>query len=327
MTQPLQIISSAMRSIGALASGDPIDPTTANDMFYLLNEMIDQWSTERIAVPAQHEVVHELTGGKYIYQIGTGGDVGCIFTGYIVPNPVGPGGVLTVTAISSGALSVGQVIQTSTGTGTLIVGTAITSYGAGTGGNTTSALGTYYVQQSQTIGSGTMSSYTPRPLRINSAFVRVINALTGTLDFPVAVISLDEYERLGIKSLPGPWPRAVYYQPSMPMGILNYWPNPSQGEMHLMCEAVLNQFLTLNDTVIFPQGVQGALHWNLAEKAMPEFGLMDPSQVEMIRDQAAQGRALLKRLAMNPQVPASFDDVLSVKTRKDASFFLHGGFA
>jgi hypothetical protein len=54
-------------------------------------------------------------------------------------------GVLTVTAVASGALAVGQVL---TDAGTLTAGTYITAFGTGTGGT-----GTYYVSVSQTVAS------------------------------------------------------------------------------------------------------------------------------------------------------------------------------
>ena len=54
----------------------------------------------------------------------------------------GPGGLMTVSSVSSGALAIGQVI---TGTGVLS-GTTITAFGTGTGGN-----GTYTVNSAQVV--------------------------------------------------------------------------------------------------------------------------------------------------------------------------------
>lgn len=404
MTQPLDIIRSSLRSIGALGSGEVPDSQTAQDCLYLLNEMLDQWSNERIAIPAQQEVIHEITGGQYIYTLGPGGSVGCNFTGYITPNSVAPGGTLTVTAVNSGALSVGQIISSSS-YGTAITGTAITALGSGTGGNNTATPGTYAVQQSQTfnvscavltsssavitgsqsfaagqpvfftnisgvsgsitanqtyyvISTGlstsqfevsatlggaaitfsatgsmtctpicTFQTYAPRPLRINSALVRVVTSVAGYLDYPVAVLNIDEYQLIGLKTMSGPWPRCLYYQPTMPTGTLYYWPNPSQGEMHIFCETVINQFQTLSDTVIFPQGVQAAIHWNLAKLLLPEWGKTDADQVQLIMENAKQSMGLLKRTNMAPQEVARFDDAIQMKARSDAGFVLHGGFA
>lgn len=317
-TQTKDLINGALRTIGVLASGETPDPDTANDALVMLNDMIDMWSNERMMIFCTQEVIHELTTNTYIYTIGnSSADVQCVFTGSIA------GTVLTVTALTSGALSVGQIL---TGSG-VTANTAITSYGTGRGGNGTAALGTYNVQLSQTVGSITFTSYAPRPLRINSAIVRVVTAIGGTLDYIVRPISVEDYEKIGLKALNGPWPRVVYYQPSEPLGILNYWPNPNQsGEMHLFCDTVLNQFQTLTDTVTLPQGMNLAIRFSLAELLMPEYGKSDQGQMAMITAQAAAGRAWVKRQNMQPLQTVSFDSVLMQQKRKDAGWILNGGF-
>src|SRR6185369_8725977 len=244
VTTPLDLIGKSLSDIGALAAGEPIESNIANDAFDTLNDMLDQWSNEKMLLPYVQEVIHELASGTYVYTIGPSGDVGSVVTGSI------SGTTMTVTALTSGALSVGQTVS---GTGVLS-GTVITSYNTGRGGNGTSALGTYNVNISQTVGSTTLTTYATRPLRINSGFVRVVSSVTGTLDYPIAILTSEEYELIGIKTLSGPWPRAVYYQPSLPMGILNYWPNPSSGEMHLFCDMQLSRFQTLTDTMILQPG-------------------------------------------------------------------------
>ncbi len=319
MTQPSDIINGALLDIGARAAGENPDPNDSAEALTLLNAMIDQWSNEKMMIFCVQEVIHETTPNQYIYTIGANGSVGASFTGSISAN------VLTVTALASGALSVGQIIS---GTG-ITPGTAITSYGTATGGNGTGAIGTYYLNLSQSpaVASETITSYAPRPLRINSAIVRVVNSLSGTLDYPVAVLSVEDYELIGIKTLPGPWPRALYYQPSMPLGVLNYWPNPSQQvEMHLFCDTVLNRFATINDTVTLPQGFEMALRNNLSMYLMPGYGKVNPSQIEMIRGAAIAGKALIKRTNMQPVQMSRFDDLITAKKGRDAGWILHGGF-
>lgn len=313
---PHDLIQQSMSDIGANVAGEPLDPNIENDVFNTLNDMLDMWSNSKMMLFCVQEVIHELTGGTYIYTIGGGGDCGCALTGSIA------GTTLTVTAISSGALSVGQTI---TGSG-IASGTFITSYNTGRGGNGTDALGTYQINVTTTFASGSIVTFVQRPLRINSAFVRVVTSVTGTLDYPVAVLDSEEYELIGIKTLSGPWPRAVYYQPSMPLGVLNYWPNPSSGEMHLFCDTILNRFLTLNETMTLPQGYVMAMRWNLAELLLPSFGRNQPDLISLIRQYAAQGRAMVKRTNMQPQQAARFDSVLVAGRAKDAGWILSGGF-
>ncbi len=315
-TTPLKLITRALRDIGGAAAGEPISAADANDCFDTLNDMLDSWSNEALLVYAVQDVIHEITGGKYIYSIGPGGDVGCSFTGSISAS------VLTVSAISSGALAVGQVLSVPGATGLI----SITSYGTGYGGNTAAALGTYNLNTSLTYASGPITSAAVRPLRINSAFVRIVNSLTGTLDYPVAVINLENYELIGIKTLPGPWPRAVYYQPSEPTGILNYWPNPSAGEMHLQCDTVLNQFNTLNDAIVLPQGYNMAIRWGLAEMLMPEWGKNDQMMVSLVQRNAARFKGWVKTANKRPQQSSRFDPVLFSGKALDAGWILSGGF-
>lgn len=316
MATALDLISGALLDIGARSAGEPVSVDDANEAFILLNQMLDQWSNESMMLSYKQEVIHEIVGGMYVYTIGNEGDVGCVFTGSI------SGTTLSVSSIISGALSVGQTLS---GAG-ILPGTAITSLKTGRGGNGTAALGTYQINLTQTIGSITITSYAVRPLKINSAFVRVVNSITGTLDYPVAVINLEKYELIGIKTLPGPWPRAIYYQPSEPLGVLNYWPNPSQGEMHLFCDAILNQFTSLSDVVTLPQGMQLAIRNNLSLLLMPSYGKASPVQIGMIEANARKGKALIKRTNMAPQQTAGFDSVLISGRLNDAGFVLHGNF-
>lgn len=67
------------------------------------------------------------------------------------------GTTLTVTAVTSGTLSVGQFLCDATGNNTnVLAGTTITALGTGTGG-----VGTYTVSVSQTVASQSIGAYTP----------------------------------------------------------------------------------------------------------------------------------------------------------------------
>lgn len=324
MTQPLDLINGALLDIGARAPGETAPPEDVNEAFIMLNQMLDSWSNESMVVFYKQEIIHEITAGKYQYTIGPNSDTVASFTASIAPSADGLTGVLTVTTVpTTGALSVGQFIS---GTGVLS-GTSIISYGTGRGGNGTAAIGTYNLNMAQTVVSGPISSYVPRPLKINSGFVRVVNSITGTLDYPIGILNLEKYEQIGIKTLPGPWPRAVYYQPSEPVGMLNYWPNPSQGEMHLFCDPIMNRFNTINDSVILPQGFEAAVRDMLGYRLLRSYGkIADPASVAEYRRLAVEAKALIKRSNMMPQQTANFDSVLVPGMMNDAGFILHGGF-
>jgi hypothetical protein len=321
--QPLDIISGSLLDIGARAAGELAPPEDYNEGLILLNQVLDGLNNESMFIFCKDEIIHEIVGGQYIYTIGNGGQIKCTFTGSIAPNANAPGSILTITSIASGAISVGQVFTASGITQTII------SYGTGVGGNTTSALGTYMLSiDNQTLGSGSITSYPQRPLKIQSGFVRVVSSSTGTLDYPIGIMNVEQYEMVGQKTLPGPWPRGVYYQPSIPLGVLNYWPNPSQGEMHLFADRIIQQFQTINDTVIMPQGSAFALRRILASELIPSFGKSElPGLVAKIERSAAQAKGYIKRTNMAPVQKATFDSILIPGQINNAGFILNGGFA
>jgi hypothetical protein len=227
----------------------------------------------------------------------------------------------------SGYVTLGQTLS---GTG-VTAGTTITGFGTGAGGSINYA-GTYTVSTTQIVASTTISGYYQRPLSINSAFVRVQTTSNGQpiygggLDYPVSILNLEQYNMIGLKTLNGPWPKAVYYQPSETMGNVTVWPAPSQGEMHLFADTVFTRYGTLYDTITLPQGYTMCLRWCLAERLMPMYGKASATQIQMVNAFAAQGKATLKRTNMKPPQLASYDDVIVSGRRKDAGFILHGGF-
>ena len=321
MTQPIDIISRAMKDIGALAAGETPAPAEAQDAFDMLNDMIDQWSNEQMMVYYKTEIIFTLTAGQTQYTIGPGGQVDSSFTGSI------SGTTLTVTNILSGGIALGMTLS---GSG-ITPGTKITGYGTGAGGNVNYA-GTYTVNTSQSAASTTITAYYERPLGVNSAFVRVNTnsngqpIVNGGLDYPVAILNLENYELIGLKTQNGPWPKAMYYQPSEVMGTFYFWPNPSQGEMHIFCDTIFQRFNSINDNIVIPQGYIMALRWCLAERLMPMYGKSNAQQIAMINAYASQAKATIKRTNMRPMQSSRYDDVLVVGKRADAGWILTGGF-
>lgn len=306
MTQVIDLLTKALRVIGAYAPGEQLDPDDAKDAFDMLNDWLEMQSNSTQMVPYVTEIIFPITTNKASYTIGPGGEIGASFTGSIASR------VLTVSAISSGDIALGQTL---TGAG-ITAGTQVISFATGAGG-----LGTYNLNIAQTVGSEVMQAGYQRPLRINSAFARV-----ATLDYTVAVVNIERFELIRLKTLNGPWPRALYYQPTVPLGNIMFWPVPAIGEMHLFAETVLQGFATMNDVVNLPQGYNMAIRWNLAEMLAPEFGKVNAELLEVIRRNAADARAWIKRTNMQPVASASFDPALLVHRPVDAGWIMHGGF-
>ena len=321
MTKPIDIISRALKDIGALEAGETPTSEAAQDAFDMLNDMCDQWSNEQMMVYYKSEIIFPIVSGQTQYTIGPGGEIGASFTGSI------SGFTLTVTGITSGALAIGQTL---TGTG-IAAGTTIVAMNTGAGGNI-NEVGTYTVNIFQTVASTTISAYYQRPLTINSCFVRVNTNSNGTpivnggLDYPMAVLNYEDYALIGLKTLNGPWPKALYYQPAETLGNIFLWPNPAQGEVHMFCDTLFSRYSSLSDNIVLPQGYLMALRWCLAERLMPMYGKASQTQIQMIMKFAGQAKATIKRTNMKPPPVARYADALLVGRSRDAGWMLSGGF-
>ena len=182
------------------------------------------------------------------------------------------------------------------------------------------------------MASNTITAYYQKPLSIESAFVRVNTTSNGQpitgggLDYPISVLALEQYELIGLKTLNGPWPKAIYFNPGEDSGNLFVWPNPSQGEMHLFANTIFSRYTGLYDEIVLPQGYSMALRWCLAERLMPQFGKANPTQIAMIQQYAAQAKSTLKRTNMSPLQTARYPDALMNSRARDAGWILTGGF-
>jgi hypothetical protein len=325
MAVPYDIVSRALKDIGALEAGETPSPDAAKDAFEMMNDMIDQWSNENMMVFNVTEIICPVISGQTQYTIGpnpsTLNFIGASFTGSI------SGNILTVTAIASGAIAQGQTLS---GTG-ITAGTKITQFLTGAGGNI-NETGTYQLNISQTVASTSITAYYQKPLNIDSAFVRVNTTSNGQpitgggLDYPMSVLALQDYEMIGLKTLNGPWPKAVYFNPGSDSGNLFIWPSPSQGEMHLFANTLFSRYDSMYEDLQLPQGYSMALRWCLAERLMPMYGKASPTQITMIQTFAGQAKATLKRTNMSPLQTARYPDALLVNKSKDAGWILTGGF-
>ena len=136
MAQPIDIISRALKDIGALESGETPSPDAAQDAFDMMNDLIDQWSNEDMMVFNITEIVFPVIAGQVQYTIGpdpsTANFIGASFIGSI------SGNILTVTGLNSGAVAQGQTLS---GTG-ILPGTRIVRNLTGAGGQV-NEQGTY----------------------------------------------------------------------------------------------------------------------------------------------------------------------------------------
>jgi len=327
MAQPIDIISGALKDIGALAAGETPTADAAQDALAMLNLIVDQWSNENMMVFNIQEIIWNVVPGQVQYTIGpnhtTANFIGAQYTGSIAGN------VLTVTAITTGAVVVNQYLS---GSG-ITDGTQIISTLTGAGGNV-NEVGTYLLNKTYAspVSSQLFQAYYSKPLNINSAYVRIATSqsgspvLNGGIDYPIACISLDNYNSIGLKTLNGPWPKALYFNANEDSGNVFLWPNPSQGEIHMFAETLFRNYTSLTDDATLPQGYTAALRWCLAERLMPMYGKVNPVLLAQISQFAAQSKATLKSTNMAPMRVSRYQDALLMSRAKDAGWILTGGF-
>jgi len=85
---------------------------------------------------------------------------------------------------------------------------------------------------------------TPRPDRLESAYVRLVQGSPGNpVDFPLAIIpSYENYSQVSLKKL-NSFPAAIFYDSAWPLGFIYPYPVASnQYEIHIIIKAAINQF-------------------------------------------------------------------------------------
>lgn len=327
MAKPIDIITGALKDIGALAAGESPTADAAQDALEMLNLLVDQWSNENMMVFNIQEIIWNVIPGQVQYTIGpnhtTANFIGAQYTGSITGN------VLTVTAITQGAVVVNQFLS---GSG-ITDGTKIISTLTGAGGNV-NEVGTYLlnITYASPVSSQLLQAYYSKPLNINSAYVRINTSGSGSpitnggIDYPIAILALENYNSIGLKTLSGPWPKGLYFNANEDSGNVFLWPNPSQGEVHMFAETLFRNYDSLYDDATLPQGYTAALRWCLGERLMPMYGKNDPATLGMITTFAKEAKATLKSTNMSPMRVSRYQDALLMSRAKDAGWILTGGF-
>lgn len=126
---------------------------------------------------------------------------------------------------------------------------------------------------SATIGPG-MQIDTARPVRVESAFYR-----RSGIDYPLAIISSEEYDKIGMKNVSGDYPEVLHYNANSPTGVVYVWPVPSANEYHFSVQKQLTEFADLDEVHTLPQGYQKAMMYALAVELAPLYRLEAPASI------------------------------------------------
>lgn len=325
-TSAYQIIRRSLLDIGVLAGGEEPTPEIAADSMDMLNDLLGSWSLEEYMIFNTTEIIFTTPPNKLEYTLGWGGSINCQFVASVTDD------VMTIMQVQSGSISQNMML-TSLIT-VLPNDLRIIEFLSGAGGNSPNTVGRYRLNQSLGLTPQTIEfvGYHQRPLAIDTAYVRVSYQLNNAnnygqfIDYPVTILTLSQYQAIGIKALPGPWVKYVYMNPNGNLATLNFFPNPGIGEVHLFTKTLFAQFESINDPIDLLDGYVMALRWNLAEQLMPMFGKANELQMAMVTKNAMRGKAMIKRLNMNPVPVMKMDEMLLNAKVADAGFVLHGGF-
>lgn len=75
MAQVIDIINMSLASIGAIAPGEPIDPSLSSQAFMMLNMLLDSSSNDDFAVISVQETIATTTANVQTMTIGVGGQI------------------------------------------------------------------------------------------------------------------------------------------------------------------------------------------------------------------------------------------------------------
>ena len=314
-TTASDLILGGLLNINAFSPGQPLSNEVGSTCMQVLNDLLDSLSQDQDFVYTQTLNQFQWNPGQYQYTVG---------------NPIGGSFAATVTATSN-------VLTGVTVPGNLIFGGTLTDTGGAIQDDTTitafDPIGqtvTMSLPATNSPGIETITYTVPgnwpieRPLRLRNSFTRVTTSAAAGLDYFIDIISFDRYNEIGLKTVPGPWPYVMSYQPTYPYGTLWIYPNPTiAGTAFLYTDLILTQFTDLTQAVDLPQGYARALKKLLGLELCPLFGKTPSPQLIM---QAKEAKQLIKGMNASPVTTLRYDSDLIYSRHTDASWIVTGGF-
>ena len=142
-------------------------------------------------------------------------------------------------------------------------------------------------QQSYTIGDGGDFDLEP-PLELDHVGL-IYPGTTPPNEELLDLLTDDQYAAIQLKTMDNPLPQAAYYtRPTATLGILYFWPQPSQDlTVALYLPNAIVQFSSLNEEVTLAPAYYMALRFNLAALLYPEYGITPRGR----RDQRSGGES------------------------------------
>jgi hypothetical protein len=147
----------------------------------------------------------------------------------------------------------------------------------------------------RTIGPAGDLVIDPRPVRLEAG----CKYTSGGIDYPLRLVTLAVYDGEPFKDTAAMGPEIVHYNPSLPLGVLSFWPVAQASvTLSLVVQVQLTAFADLTTDYELPPGYLRALVYTLAEECGPDFERDVPPTVSR---NAMNARRLLQR--SNHDVP------------------------
>lgn len=150
------------------------------------------------------------------------------------------------------------------------------------------------VTQTLTIGpSGNIN--TARPERFEAGSYYTISGV----DYPLISVTEAEFNAIAVKNITAIGPTWFEYSPTLPLGVLRFYPRLTAGaSLRMPVQVQLSAFADLTTDYILPAGYERALVFTLAEEIAADYEREIPPTVAR---NAANARRMLKRA--NHSVP------------------------
>ena len=166
-------------------------------------------------------------------------------------------------------------------------------------------------QSVYTIGEGGNFNQA-RPMRIERWSIIPVRGASPELELPFRrPLTLAEWQRIQIKSTPGPYPTALYYDQGFINGLGKVYvvpvPNVGTVDVILYSPTPLEGFATLATRYIFPAGFAMAIRYNLAVELSANY---PGSLTERVERKALSSLGDIKRANYRPK-DAEFDAALT----------------
>ena len=179
------------------------------------------------------------------------------------------------------------------------------------------------------VGVGASDFDVPRPITIESAFVRDVQSLCGpgssSTDYTLHLITNQQYQDISLKTLNTTYPYYLMYTSAFPVGTFTIYPAPASN-LHFYFTAwfQFSSFNTLDDVVSLPQGYVPTIQYHLALELGPAYGRPVPTGHPVYR-RAMQLMANLKRVNAKELNIASYDTGLMESTTTTRPFNIYVG--